>query len=89
MKEVQSFVATRSTFEKRRFTAAQNPTRDNCFSMAQAAFAVSMARIRLLRQTDTHGHLLLSAHKQAASMRQALITFSSYDPCVQQTELGL
>ena len=87
MKEIQTFVATKETFEKRRFEAVKNPTRANCLLMAKASFALSLAKVRLLRQTDTHGHLLLSANKQAALMRRALMSYMHYEAKVQQTEI--
>jgi hypothetical protein len=89
MKEVQTFAATKATYDKRRLEALKNPTHDNCLAMTKAEFALSMAKLRLLRRVDTHGHLLINASKQAVAVRQALISFYNHDPSVQQTELGI
>ena len=87
LNNTRSFLATKETFEKRHFEAVKNPSRENCMLMARAAFALSLSKVRLLRQTDMHGHLLLSANKQVAIMRSALMSYMNHDANVQQTEL--
>ena len=87
MDNAKSFVTTRRTYEHRRHITSLNPTRDNCYALAQAGFALSLARVRLLRQTDKHGHLLLSAQRQVVAMKQALVSFMNYDPSVEQMKL--
>lgn len=87
MDNTKSFAATKRTYEHRRHITSLNPTRDNCYALAQARFALSLARVRLLRQTDKHGHLLLSAQRQVVAMKQALVSFTNYDPSVEQMKL--
>lgn len=87
---IKSFVSTRRTCMERRLDATKSPTQANQLALAKAVFALSLARIRLLRQYDTHhGHLFMNAKREVVSAREALIACANYDPCVEQMSLEL
>jgi len=88
-KEIKSFVSTRASYDKRRHVCTLVPTHENCLLMLKAAFALSLAKVRLLRRVDTYGHLLLNAHKEVRIQKQALATYTNQDSSVQQMVLGI
>ena len=86
---LKSFISTKKTFDKRRAVATLNPTRENCYRVAQASFALSLAKVRLLRTTDKYGYLLMKANADIMESKRTLMTYINYDSNVIQTSLDL
>ena len=82
-KAIKTFVTTRRTFIERRLKATRTPTHENHKAFLKADFALSLAKIRVLRLHDKHGHMVMNAIKDLRAAKQALISFDPSPDAIQ------